>query len=239
MPFCGTTFRSLNLHSILRSKLQGFRNLSSDARRRKYNKVLGDNHAKVAYYIGATAVFVFGLSYASVPLYKVFCQVTGYGGTTQRAGESKVVTVKPVDGGKVLRVDFTSNVHSEMPWTFRPTQRNIKLVPGETALAFYTVKNNSDRAITGVATYNVFPPKAGLYFNKIQCFCFEEQRLLAGEEIDMPVFFFIDPSFVDDPAMKSVNIITLSYTFFKTGEEDPVIQSVPATSLPSEKVVTS
>lgn len=219
--------RSCSFNLISRNAIRQF----SDSRKNKYNKVLQDDHAKVAYYVGATAVLVFGLSYASVPLYKVFCQVTGYGGTTQRAEETKVVSVKPVDGGKVLRVDFTSNVHSEMPWSFRPTQRSIKLVPGETALAFYTVRNNSDRAITGVATYNVFPPKAGLYFNKIQCFCFEEQRLGAGEEIDMPVFFFIDPSFVADPAMQSVNIITLSYTFFKTGEEDPVVAQPISTAV--------
>jgi cytochrome c oxidase assembly protein subunit 11 len=122
------------------------------------------------------------------------------------------------------------------------TVSRIQLVPGETALAFFTVKNTTDKAITGVATYNVFPAKAGetpahlihcqeqhltqlcvgLYFNKIQCFCFEEQRLGPGEEIDMPVFFFIDPEIVDDPAMRNVNSIVLSYTFFKTDEDDDV-----------------
>ena len=107
-----------------------------------------------------------------------------------------------------------------MPWKFKPTQSEVKLIPGETALAFYTVTNTSDKAITGVATYNVHPPKAGLYFNKIQCFCFEEQRLQPHEEIDMPVFFFIDPEIVNDPALKNVHSITLSYTFFKTDEEE-------------------
>lgn len=178
-----------------------------------------EEHTRVAYYMGAVAVGVFGLAYASVPLYKVFCQMTGFGGTTQRATELKASTVKPVQGGKIIRVDFTASVHSTLPWKFQPTQRDVRVVPGETALAFYTVKNTSDKAITGVATYNVFPPKAGLYFNKIQCFCFEEQRLGPREEIDMPVFFFIDPEIVDDPAMENVNNITLSYTFFKTGEE--------------------
>ena len=129
-------------------------------------------------------------------------------------------SIKPLDGGKIIEIVFTSNVHSTLPWEFRPAQLDIKLVPGETALAFYTVKNNADYAITGVATYNVYPPKAGLYFNKIQCFCFEEQRLGAKEEIDMPVFFFVDPEIVDDPAMDNVNNITLSYTFFKTGDEN-------------------
>jgi len=178
-----------------------------------------DQHARVAYQMGGIAILVFGLAYASVPLYKVFCQMTGFGGTTKRADETVAATVKPLEGGKVVRVDFTGSVHSAMPWKFRPTQRDVRVVPGETALAFYTVKNTSDKAITGVATYNVFPPKAGLYFNKIQCFCFEEQRLGPQEEIDMPVFFFLDPEMAEDPAMANVGVITLSYTFFKTGEE--------------------
>jgi cytochrome c oxidase assembly protein subunit 11 len=177
------------------------------------------DNSKVAYYMGALAVFVFGVSYASVPLYKVFCTMTGFGGTTQVATEEKARKVTPVEGSKMIKIYFSSNVHDTMPWKFYPTQQSVKVVPGETALAFYTVKNKSTKAITGIATYNVYPPKAGLYFNKIQCFCFEEQRLNGNEEIDMPVFFFIDPDFVNDPAMDNVNHITLSYTFFKTGEE--------------------
>jgi cytochrome c oxidase assembly protein subunit 11 len=178
-----------------------------------------DDHKMVAYYMSAIAVTIFGLSYASVPLYKVFCQMTGYGGTTQRSDELKASKVRPVDGSNVIRVDFASNVHTSMPWKFQPSQRSVKVVPGETALAFYTVRNESNKAITGVATYNVYPPKAGLYFNKVQCFCFEEQRLEAGEEIDMPVLFYIDPDFTRDPAMDNVKSINLSYTFFKTDEE--------------------
>lgn len=180
-----------------------------------------ERNMKMAYSITAVGVLIFGLSYASVPLYKVFCALTGFGGTTQVASEEKSRAIVPVEGGKIIKVYFTSNVHDAMPWKFRPTQREVRVIPGETALAFYTVKNTKDYPISGVATYNVFPPKAGLYFNKIQCFCFEEQRLEGKEEIDMPVFFFIDPDFVDDPAMENVNHITLSYTFFKTGEEIP------------------
>jgi cytochrome c oxidase assembly protein subunit 11 len=178
------------------------------------------DNVNAAYAVGAVVAFIFGLSYASVPLYKVFCSMTGFGGTTQKADTVKAQEVKPVSGAKILKIYFTANVHSEMPWTFRPAQHEIKVVPGETALAFYTVKNKNDFPVTGVATYNVHPPKAGLYFNKIQCFCFEEQRLGPYEEIDMPVFFFIDPDFLKDPAMDSVSNITLSYTFFKTGDED-------------------
>lgn len=145
--------------------------------------------------------------------------MTGFGGTTQRMNVNTAAVLKPSASGRVIKVDFTSTVHSAMPWTFTPTQRSVTVVPGETALAFYTVKNNSDVAITGVATYNVFPPKAGLYFNKIQCFCFEEQRLGPQEEIDMPVFFLLDPEMETDASLSGVNNITLSYTFFKTGDE--------------------
>ena len=147
--------------------------------------------------------------------------MTGFGGTTQVADEKKAKSIKPVEGANIIKVYFMSSVHDAMPWEFRPTQKEVRIVPGETALAFYTVKNTTNHAVTGVATYNVHPPKAGLYFNKIQCFCFEEQRLGPNEEIDMPVFFFIDPEMVDDPSMENVHNITLSYTFFKTGEELP------------------
>jgi cytochrome c oxidase assembly protein subunit 11 len=191
----------------------------------------------IAYYISAVAVAVFGLSYASVPLYKVFCAMTGFGGTTRRAEEPKAITVKPVENGKLIRIDFTSNVHSSMPWSFVPTQKSIRILPGETALAFYTVKNPTKKTITGVATYNVYPPKAGLYFNKIQCFCFEEQRLGPEEEIDMPVFFFIDPEIINDPAMKNVTNITLAYTFFKTGEDELDATTSMKTATNTESVI--
>ena len=110
-------------------------------------------------------------------------------------------------------------MNDSLPWSFAPCQRDVRIVPGETSLAFYTTKNKADHAITGVATYNVQPPRAGLYFNKVQCFCFDEQRLAAHEEVDMPVLFFIDKEFLDDPLLRRVNNITLSYTFFKTGDE--------------------
>ena len=177
-----------------------------------------ENNMRTMYYMTSVAVFVFGLSYASVPLYKLFCQVTGFGGTTQRVTEKQAIDIVPIDGANIITIDFDANVPSTMPWKFYPTQRRIKVVPGETALAFYTAKNPTDEVITGIATYNVHPPKAGLYFSKIQCFCFEEQRLGPKEEVDMPVFFYIDPDFVNDPAMKNCTQITLSYTFFDTNK---------------------
>lgn len=218
--------------------LQNWRNTN---KRQSSNKASGqdEQNMKIAYYGATVAVFVLGITYASVPLYKVFCQMTGFGGTTQVASEEKVRQITPVEGAKIIKIYFASNVHDAMPWKFKPTQRAVKIVPGETALAFYTVKNPSDKAITGIATYNVHPPKAGLYFNKIQCFCFEEQRLNPHEEIDMPVFFFVDPEFVNDPAMDNVNHITLSYTFFKTGEEDAEPSSSSNSSIPSSSTNNS
>ncbi|KAF5206740.1 Cytochrome c oxidase assembly protein ctag [Thalictrum thalictroides] len=160
-----------------------------------------------------------GLTYASVPLYRTFCQITGYGGTVQRkeSVEEKIVR-HDKDGFAATRnivVQFNADVSDGMQWKFSPTQREIKVKPGESALAFYTAENCSSTPITGVSSYNVTPMKAGKYFNKIQCFCFEEQCLLPGEQIDMPVFFYIDPEIESDPNMDGVNNLILSYTFFK------------------------
>eukprot|EP00560_Eucampia_antarctica_P004790 CAMPEP_0197842398 /NCGR_PEP_ID=MMETSP1437-20131217/46718_1 /TAXON_ID=49252 ORGANISM="Eucampia antarctica, Strain CCMP1452" /NCGR_SAMPLE_ID=MMETSP1437 /ASSEMBLY_ACC=CAM_ASM_001096 /LENGTH=226 /DNA_ID=CAMNT_0043452271 /DNA_START=1 /DNA_END=681 /DNA_ORIENTATION=- len=139
---------------------------------------------------------------------------------TDEDAAARLASLKPVKNGSLITVRFDSTVGDVLPWSFVPTQLDVKVVPGETALSFFTATNHSDKAITGVATYNVHPPKAGLYFNKIQCFCFEEQRLLPGETVDMPVFFFIDPDYVNDPQLNTVSNITLSYTFFQTDEDD-------------------
>ena len=119
-----------------------------------------------------------------------------------------------------MTVRFNADVGKAMPWHFAPAQDRVKLKVGEQALAFYRAKNNSNRTITGTATFNVTPAKAGQYFNKVECFCFTEQELKAGGEIDMPVTFFIDPAIADDPNLNEVTTITLSYTFFET-EPDP------------------
>lgn len=213
-----------------------------------------DRNRILASYAVAAVVGALGATYASVPLYKLFCQATGFGGTTQRltlesneppgffdqllgmtkkrrvAGghtwrdeeaAERLASLKPVENGRLITVRMDSTVGDVLPWTFVPTQLEVKVVPGETALSFFTATNHSpNQAITGVATYNVHPPKAGLYFSKIQCFCFEEQRLLPGETVDMPVLFFIDPDFLKDPQLSSVNNITLSYTFFQTDTDD-------------------
>ncbi|CAI8597165.1 unnamed protein product [Vicia faba] len=164
-----------------------------------------------------------GMSYAAVPLYRRFCQATGYGGTITRR-ESVEEKIARHDSNQTatsreIVVQFNADIADGMPWKFVPTQREVRVKPGESALAFYTAENKSSTPITGVSTYNVTPMKAGVYFNKIQCFCFEEQRLLPGEQIDMPVFFYIDPEIEDDPKMDGINNIILSYTFFKVSEE--------------------
>ncbi|CAM9201010.1 unnamed protein product [Phaeothamnion confervicola] len=206
------------LHAEARAAASG--PTAREAAAKAQREALAEKNRRVASYATAIALGVLGASYAAVPLYKVFCQVTGFGGTTQVADEEKAARMTPVEAGRLITVRFDGGTASTMPWEFRPAQLDVRVVPGETALAFYTARNPTKRNMTGVATYNVFPLKAGLYFNKIQCFCFEEQRLRAGEEIDMPVFFFLDPELLDDPAMDNVHSITLSYTFFKTGGDE-------------------
>ncbi|PGH23460.1 hypothetical protein AJ80_02413 [Polytolypa hystricis UAMH7299] len=158
------------------------------------------------------------LSYGSVPLYKMICQQTGWNGQpvqTHLTEENPASRLKPVTNARRLRITFNGSVSDVLPWKFTPQQREVRVLPGETALAFYTATNKTEDDIIGVATYSVTPAQVSPYFSKIQCFCFEEQRLNAGETVDMPVFFFIDPDFVNDPAMRSIDTITLSYTFFK------------------------
>lgn len=169
-------------------------------------------------YIAAAAIGMIGVSYAAVPLYRLYCQATGLGGTPV-AGHNmeQVATMEPVKD-RVIKIAFNADVHSSLQWNFRPQQTEIFVVPGETALAFYKAKNPTDKPIIGISTYNVVPFDAGQYFNKIQCFCFEEQRLNPHEEVDMPVFFYIDPEFAQDPAMARVETIILSYTFFEAKE---------------------
>ncbi|KAM5125439.1 cytochrome c oxidase assembly protein COX11, mitochondrial-like isoform 2-T2 [Mantella aurantiaca] len=143
---------------------------------------------------------------------------SGLGGTPV-AGHSaeQIPCMEPVKD-RVIKVTFNADVHASLHWNFRPQQSNIYLVPGETALAFYKAKNSTEKPVIGISTYNVIPYEAGQYFNKIQCFCFEEQRLNPQEEVDMPVFFYIDPEFAEDPRMANVDNILLSYTFFEAKE---------------------
>jgi cytochrome c oxidase assembly protein subunit 11 len=177
-----------------------------------------DKNRKVAAYSTALAIATLGLAYTAVPLYKAFCRATGYGGTAKDVTIEQAEATRPVPDARVLKITFSGQTQSSLPWKFRPLQREIRVVPGETALAFFTAKNESDKPVTGVATYNVTPMKAGVHFHKVQCFCFDEQRLRPNEEVDMPVLFYIAKEFVQDENMADVTNICLSYTFFRSKE---------------------
>lgn len=152
------------------------------------------------------------LAYASVPLYDLFCRVTGFGGTTQRAIEAPPASAIL---NRQIRITFNADTDPNLPWTFKPLQKAVTVKVGENKLIFYDAKNTSDTPVTGIATFNVTPEKAAAYFNKIQCFCFENQTLQPGQEITMPVSFFIDPAMADDKNLDEIQDITLSYTFFE------------------------
>jgi len=161
-----------------------------------------------------------GMAYASVPLYRIFCQVTGYGGTTQRA---QTAGIKILD--QTIRVRFDANT-AGVDWNFRPKQREVELKIGETMQVAYIAHNKSAKTSTGTATFNVTPQAAGAYFNKIDCFCFTEQTLRPDETVDMPIVFFIDPDIVESEELKDISTITLSYTFFPVDDPKPVAQTV-------------
>ncbi|MET0374541.1 MAG: cytochrome c oxidase assembly protein, partial [Rhizorhabdus sp.] len=151
--------------------------------------------------------FMTGLAWASVPLYRLFCQVTGLNGTTQRGLAAPGATDRQV------RVDFDANVSPKLPWKFSPETPSDTVAIGARDMAFFSATNTSDKAITGTATFNVTPAQAGKYFTKIQCFCFTQQTLQPGEKVRMPVVFYVDPKMLADPDAADVETITLSYTF--------------------------
>lgn len=161
-----------------------------------------------AFFAGLGVCGMTGLGFASVPLYKLFCQATGLNGTTQRGLQAPGA----VDGH--VRVDFDTNTSPKLPWTFKPEQTSVTATIGARHMAFFTATNDSDHDITGTAMFNVSPAQAGKYFTKIQCFCFTEQTLKPHESVRMPVIFFVDPKMLKDPDASSVDTITLSYTFY-------------------------
>lgn len=167
------------------------------------------------------AAAMLGLGFAAVPLYRLFCQVTGFGGTTQRATEEQADLAAQFArsaGGRMISIRFDANTAKDVPWTFEPRQVTDTVAIGERDIAIFEAKNNSDQPITGTATFNVEPEQAGAYFNKIQCFCFTEQTLQPGQSVTMPVLYFVDPRALEDPKMDGVEQITLSYTFHRLRE---------------------
>ena len=176
------------------------------------------SHSHPGLVLAGVAVGMLGLAFASVPLYRLFCQVTGFGGTTQVATAVPEAPVEATDRTMIIR--FNADVDPRLPWSFQPNQRRVSVRVGETGVATYTARNLGYAPVAGTATFNVTPPKAGKYFNKLQCFCFDEQHLKAGQEAEMAVSFFVDPAIMDDRNLDEVKTITLSYTFFRTRGDD-------------------
>lgn len=194
-----------------------------------------DKNRNTLYYTLSIILGTVALSYGSVPFYKMICQQMGWGGQpinihTGASEEGDIASrLIPVTDSRRLRITFAGSTSDVLPWKFTPQQKEVRVLPGETALAFYTATNLSpDEDIIGVATYSVTPGQVAPYFSKIQCFCFEEQRLNKGETVDMPVFFYIDPEFLRDPNMSKIDTITLNYTFFKAKyDKDGHLSPVP------------
>jgi len=187
-------------------------------------------HLRVVAPLLGVLVAMASLVYYAVPLYRLFCQVTGFGGTVQRAAAAPGAA-----GTRSFTIRFDADVERGLPWTFRPASREITVRAGEERLAHYRARNRSKAPLTGTATFNVTPQKAGMYFVKIACFCFSKQRLEAGRSVDMPVSFYVDPAILKDPNLRGVRTITLSYTFYRARGEDAKTASrrAPADTKPA------
>ena len=194
--------------------------MASDRRRR--------NRITVLALLGVIGVMV-ALDIASVPLYRLFCAVTGYNGTTQRATEAPTAEAS----GKLVTVRFNADIAPDVGWEFRPLVASVQVHPGEERTVAYRAVNKSREGVTGAATYNVTPNKVGLYFEKIQCFCFTRQHLEPGESKDLTVTFFVDPDIATDPNTRDVDAITLSYTMFRAKEQEQQGSENTAAARPS------
>ena len=179
--------------------------------KQKIQEELSQKNKKIGLRILYCVLAMFTLAYASFPLYNLFCKVTGYGGTPKIAQDSSENL-----GETFINVRFNSDIAPKLKWKFQPEQSQVKVRVGENKMAFYSAENISDKAITGIATYNVTPALAASYFNKVHCFCFDEQTLQKGQKVTMPVSFFIDPEIENDPDLQGLDTITLSYTFFES-----------------------
>jgi len=167
--------------------------------------------------LGTTILFL-GLAFLVVPLYRIFCETTSFEGIAQVAKNMEKIAKMKKMKNRLVKITFSAESFSNMAWNFRPAQKEIYVYPGETALAFYTAKNPTDEPVIGISSYNINPFQAAYYFNKIQCFCFEDQLLNPGEEVDLPVFFYIDPDFANDPYLENMQELDLSYIFFESKE---------------------
>jgi cytochrome c oxidase assembly protein subunit 11 len=185
---------------------------ATDSKKQRANRVIAG--ACLAFFAGMV-----GMAYAAVPLYKLFCQVTGYGGTTQRVEQYSDTVLN-----QNITIRFDANTMG-VPWDFKPAARDMTIKIGETAQARYTATNKANSPTMGRATFNVVPELAGAYFNKVECFCFTDTELKPGETLDMPVVFYVDPEIVNVPELKDLKTITLSYTFFPVEAPKPVAEA--------------
>lgn len=165
----------------------------------------------LSYFLIALTVGMLAISFAAVPLYRLICKKTGFGGTPQLG----LFNIEAPKSDHYVRVKFSATTHRDLPWHFIPKQHEVMVKIGEPKLIYYQAENRSYRPIIGMATYNVSPDKAGIFFGKIQCFCFEQQRIEPGQILDMPVLFTISPDILKDPLTKYLKTLTLSYTFFE------------------------
>ncbi|MFZ1813330.1 MAG: cytochrome c oxidase assembly protein [Rhizobiaceae bacterium] len=185
-------------------------------------KAKAAGNARIAFMCLAAVGAMVGLAYASVPLYSLFCQVTGYGGTTRQAVNADGIAV--ID--QEITVRFDANSSPELKWKFAPDQRSVTLRMGEVSTIHYHIDNPTSETLYGTATFNVSPQSAGSYFNKIECFCFTETEVKPGERLEMPVVFFVDPEMADNVEVSGLTEITLSYTFFPSkGKVEPLASS--------------
>ena len=176
----------------------------------------GTRNKRVAFILLGASVGMLGLGYAAVPLYDLFCRTTGFGGTTQRATlvqAANAAELAKSAGAPTISIRFDTNTSPDLPWSFRAQQITDTVQIGQRDMALFEARNDGSVPVTGTATFNVEPEQAGAYFNKIQCFCFTEQTLRPGQQVTMPVLYYVDPKAHDDPNMKGVEQITLSYTF--------------------------
>ncbi|WP_368344283.1 cytochrome c oxidase assembly protein [Pelagovum sp. HNIBRBA483] len=193
---------------------------------RLFGKTL-EGPQKTAVQAVGVVVLMGSLAWASVPFYDWFCRVTGFGGVTNVAEAGSDVILD-----QTIKVRFDASLERDMPWTFTPVEREMTVRIGETALAFYEAHNPTDQPVAGQAAYNVAPYEAGVFFDKIECFCFTEQVLQPGETVQMPVSFFVDPAIVDDREGKYVHTITLGYTFYQIDLPEEEVQAALTTASP-------
>ncbi|WVN86623.1 uncharacterized protein L203_101791 [Cryptococcus depauperatus CBS 7841] len=175
-------------------------------------------------YSAGAIIIALGVTYAAVPLYRAFCSTTGFGGIpmtdTSRFTPDRLYVTPESAARKRITVHFQASSAEALPWKFEPATKSVRVLPGETALAFYKCKNYGAKDLIGIATYNITPDKVAPYFAKVECFCFEEQRIRAGEEVDLPVFFFIDRDIMDDVQLGNFDDVVLNYTFFRAKRND-------------------